>query len=297
MKGQIIYSYAGNYKVKVGKEIYLAKPLGIFRNKKIKLIVGDFVELKLNNIELKEQINSITELYDRKNSFIRPLISNVENVLIVTSAVEPILNDFYLDKLISIFQINDINPILIFTKIDLLNKNIKEFDEIVKNIQVYKDLNYDVFEFGNEIDELNKSKLYKIINNKFNVITGQTGVGKSTFLNYLNPKLNLKTDAISKNLGRGKHTTRHSEAFEIFKNCFVVDTPGFSSLDFSEDITQLSKNFLNFEELSKKCKYNDCFHVNETDCYVKEHTDKRKYENYLKLYNEVLNKKKTYTKI
>ncbi len=285
MRGQIIYSYAGNYKVRVDNKIYDAKPLGKFRNEKIKLLVGDYVDLKLNNLNLKHQINTIINLYERKNVLIRPIVSNIDLSIIVTSFVEPKFNDYYLDKLITYFQINNIEPILLFTKYDLLGKNEKkEFDQ---KILVYKKMNYKCLIFGNKMDKLNLDNFKKIIKDKFIVITGQTGVGKSTFLNYLNVNLNLKIDEISKKLGRGKHTTRHYEAFEFFNNSYIVDTPGFSSLDLKITKGDLSSNFLNFSELRKSCEFKNCLHFEEFNCNVKINVSEKKYKNYLKLLNEI----------
>ncbi len=285
MKGKIIYSYAGNYKVKVDEEVHYAKPLGKFRNEKIKLLVGDCVELKLNNLELKDQINTITHLYERKNILSRPLVSNVDLSIIVTSLIEPKFNDYYLDKLISYFQINNIKPILIFTKYDLLTEKQKEIFK--KEIIIYKNMNYDCLIFDNNLDEKSLNKFKELIKDKFIVITGQTGVGKSTFLNYLNNNLNLKINQISKKLGRGKHTTRHYEAFEFFNNSYIIDTPGFSSLDLKITKFDLSLNFLNFSKLREKCQFKNCLHFEEYNCNVKINVSEKKYKNYLKLLKEL----------
>jgi len=231
MIGRVIYSSGGNYKVLINNNVYNAKPLGIFRNDGIKILVGDMVQLEINQEkEGRDELNVITKLLERKNEFLRPNISNVDLAILVTSINEPKLNDYYLDKLITIFQSMSVTPILIFTKGD-----IGISDEYKKIINEYKNAGFKVIvTYGEKIDKIELDKLKKILEKKLSVITGQTGVGKSTFLNFLNGKFKLKTGEISKSLGRGKHTTRHSEAFEIFPNSYIVDTPGFSSLDVGD---------------------------------------------------------------
>ena len=286
MIGRVIYSSGGNYKVLINNNVYNAKPLGIFRNDGIKILVGDMVQLEINQEkEGRDELNIITELLERKNEFLRPNISNVDLAILVTSINEPKLNDYYLDKLITIFQSMSVTPILIFTKGD-----IGISDEYEKIINEYKDAGFKVIiTYGERIEKIELDKLKKILEKKLSVITGQTGVGKSTFLNFLNGKFKLKTGEISKSLGRGKHTTRHSEAFEIFPNSYIVDTPGFSSLDVGDlDKDVISWNFFNFETFSSKCKFNNCKHVNENNCMVKKMiTSERVMNNYRKLLDEL----------
>ncbi len=285
MKGRVVFSSGGNYKVLSNGETYDCKPLGKFRNEKIKILVGDIVELEVNeDKEGLEEINIITELYERKNEFIRPNISNVDNAILVTSIVEPKLNDYYLDKLITIFNSRSVEPILVFTKKDLDTNN--EYDHIINE---YVDNGFKVLVTNMSISKEQKVLLEGWTKDKLSVITGQTGVGKSTLLNNINDSFNLKTGEISKALGRGKHTTRHSEAFEIFEGSFIIDTPGFSSLE----VTDLSKediswNFFNFERNAGECKFNNCLHISEKNCKIKENDySERVINNYKKLLEEV----------
>lgn len=276
MTGKVIYSSGGNYKVKVGDQVFDAKPLGIFRKDNTKIIVGDVVELEVNQ---GDELNVITKLHERKNEFIRPNISNIDYAIIVTSVKEPKLNHFYLDKLIYIFQSKDIEPILLFTKTDLgLEEDIKSI------LEEYRKAGYKVIESANGLTEEGVEQLKEWTKDSFVVITGQTGVGKSTTLNRIKPDLNLKTNEISEALGRGKHTTRHSEAFEVFENTLLVDTPGFSSLELTEeDKGHLPHNFMNFSDYINDCKFNDCKHINEDGCAVKDNVSERTLENYKKM--------------
>lgn len=285
MIGRVIYSSGGNYKVLYDGKKYWAKPLGIFRNENIKILVGDIVELEINENKIGlQEINVIKELKERKNEFDRPNISNIDNAILVTSIVDPSLNDYYLDKLITIFHSRKIKPILIFTKSDLTkDKNhLKIIDE-------YINADFKVLVTSNKISDHQKKQLSLWLNNKLSVITGQTGVGKSTLLNNLNEKFQIKTGEISKALGRGKHTTRHSEAFEIFGNSYIIDTPGFSSLeinDLSKEI--ISWNFFDFEFQKKNCKFTNCLHLTEDNCEIKnKQYSERTMKNYIKLLEEL----------
>lgn len=278
MKGRIIYSSGGNYKVKTKLGTFNAKPLGLFRKNNTKLIVGDFVDLKINS---GDEINVITKLYSRKNEFLRPNISNVDYAIITISINKPTLDDFMLDKLIAIFQIKNVEPILLFTKADLgISKKKKEI------INEYIINGYKTIISKNKITDSSKSKLKKWLFNKLTVITGQSGVGKTNFINLIT-NLKLKTDKISESLGRGKNTTTHSEIFELFPNIYVIDTPGFSSFEFSEEEKKLlPHNFFNFEKHFYKCKFNNCKHLSEGDCEIKRISSQRILKNYKKIMNQ-----------
>lgn len=285
MTGRVIYSSGGNYRVLSNGKTFDCKPLGKFRNENIKILVGDLVDIEVNEDKVGlEEINVITSLHERRNEFIRPNISNVDNAILVTSIIEPNLNDYYLDKLITIFNSRDVEPILIFTKKDLV-----EDQSYLDVINEYKDNGFKVLVTDMSITDKQKALLKDWTQGKLSVITGQTGVGKSTLLNNINNSFNLATGEISKALGRGKHTTRHSEAFEIFDNSYIIDTPGFSSLEINgltkEDIAW---NFFNFEDKAKECKFNNCMHVTENECKVKEaNYSERVMNNYKKLLEEV----------
>ena len=268
MVGRIIKNISNDYTVLVNDKRVVCKPRGVFRNQNITPLVGDFVKIDENNI--------ITEIETRKNELIRPPISNIDNALIITSLVSPDLNLNLLDKMINIIEFNNIKPILIFTKIDLLDDKNK-YNDI---LDYYKKIGYEVY-LNTELDSIKN-----IFKDKFTILTGQTGVGKSTLINKLDSSLKLNTGEISIALGRGRHTTRHCEAFNLYDG-FVIDTPGFSSLDFN-DMTKedIRDNFIEFEKYKDKCKYKDCMHILDDDCEVKKEVNKNilnsRYENYVK---------------
>ena len=271
MIGRIIKIVSNDYTVKCEDgNTYICKARGVFRNKKITPLVGDFVKIT------KEK-NLIEEIMKRNNELIRPPVSNIDIALLVTSAKEPDFSSNLLDKMIDIIEFNNIMPVICISKYDLLD-NTKEMDEI---IAYYKKIGYKVF-INTQIEDIKK-----IFKDNVTILTGQTGVGKSSLINKLEKSMDLKTGEISKALGRGKHTTRHTELFELFDG-YVADTPGFSSLNFigmnKEDIRD---NFIEFNEYKDKCKYRDCMHVNEDDCEIKRRVAnnevlKSRYDNYVK---------------
>ncbi len=271
MQGVIIKNISNDYVVKTKNGKYVCKPRGKFRNVNITPLVGDIVEIDDVN-------NYILEIYPRKNKLIRPSVANIDQALIVTSVKDPDFNSSLLDKMLTIISFNNIKPIICFTKLDLLKKDEKK--NIDKYINYYKSIGY-VVTTNEKIDNFNN-----LFTDKLTVFTGQTGAGKSSLLNKLDSNLKLKTGEISKALGRGRHTTRHVELFEL-NGGLVVDTPGFSSLEFYDmkpiDIRDNMKDM--FDNL-EYCKYRDCMHLNEDGCYVKKLVEKgqileSRYNNYI----------------
>lgn len=279
-KGRVIKLIGGLYTVvDETKQRYTLKPLGIFRHRNIQLKVGDFVEFN---------DDVITSVEDRKNDLYRPMIANVDQVLLVNSAKEPDFSFLLLDKFLTLIESNHIKPVIVITKVDLLSQ---EDLVVLKEKLSYYQKFYQVVYFSSKTHE-NLDAIKEITKNKVNVLAGQTGAGKSTILNTLNPDLDIRTNVISKALGRGKHTTRHVELIE-FGEGYIADTPGFSSLEF-KDITleNIKYYFIDFFELSHDCKFNECSHIHEPGCIVKKHVKEglilsERYENYVQIYEEI----------
>lgn len=272
MIGKIVKQISNDYTVSSNGKFYICKARGKFRNMKITPLVGDTVEFDENNLYL-------LEVLPRKNSLVRPPISNVDIALIITSVKDPDFSTNLLDKLLVIVEYNNIKPVIIFTKLDLLDEN--ELKEIEEYINYYKKIGYDVYK-NTEI-----TKIKELFKGNVCVFTGQSGAGKSTLLNKLDINLNIKTGETSKALGRGKHTTRHTELLNI-NGGLVADTPGFSSLSLS-GMTSLDirDNFKDFNLYRDMCKYKDCLHDKEDKCIIKEKVAnneilKSRYENYIK---------------
>lgn len=225
-------------------------------------IVGDFVEY-----EKLQDIYAIQKVLPRKNQLTRPLMANVDQAIVVMSAKDPDFSAALLDRLIFLIVYNDIKPVICISKLDLITPN----DKIYEYIRDYKRSGYDLYESGKDFDT---EDFENILKDKVSVLTGQSGAGKSSLINRIDESFAIKTQVISKALGRGKHTTRHCELFPI-KGGWLGDTPGFSSLDFLQlNIKRLAESIIDFKPYIGKCKFNDCTHTNEPGCAVKEALEK-----------------------
>ena len=271
MIGKIIKQISNDYTVKIDNRLIVCKARGKFRKLGITPLVGDNVKIDIEN-------NYILEILDRKNELERPSISNIDQAVIVTSVKIPDFSSNLLDKLLTVIEFNNIKPIICFTKLDLLDE--KELNEIRGIQEYYRKIGYQVF------DNTDK-KLKDIFKDKITVFAGQSGAGKSSLLNKLDASLNLEIGEVSVALGRGKHTTRHTELIEVLGG-LIADTPGFSALDFKEmSKSDIRDNFIEFNEYKDYCEYKDCMHVNEKVCKIKENVEnnvilKSRYDNYLK---------------
>ena len=267
MLGLVLSSIGGNYKCLVDGETVVIKPRGVFRFKNVTIKPGDSVEIAGS---------TITKVYERKNSFVRPDVSNVDKVVIVTSIVEPMLNYNLLDRLIISSEYMKIKPLLCFTKTDLAS--------VPCELNYYRNLGYELVFLPKE-----SGKLKEALNEGINVLVGQTGTGKTTLINKLLPELNLLTNEISKALGRGKHTTTATELIK-YQDGFIADTPGFGVLDFAFPSVELKNYFREFT--GSVCKYSGCLHLKEPGCIVKKEAEASKmfnqrYQNYLRFFEEI----------
>lgn len=274
MQGQIIKIVSDLHYVSCNDEIYPCKCRGIFRKEHITPVVGDYV---LFSIEKK----LIEEILPRKNEFERPKVSNIDQAFIVTSLVNPNFSLNLLDKMLVLMELHNVEAIICITKEDLVSD--LELEKIRKTLEYYKSLGYEVVS-NQEID-----KIKALIKGKTSVFTGQTGAGKSTLLNKLNPNWNLETGEVSLALGRGRHTTRVVELFSLFDGK-VMDTPGFSALDFNKySKEEIRDAFIEFSMYP--CPFKDCMHTKEKECIVKQEVisnnilDSR-YTNYLNFIGE-----------
>lgn len=278
-EGIIIKLISNDYTVLSDHARFICKPRGLFRHQLQTLKVGD-------RVVFDEVNHYILEVKKRRNELVRPVIANVDQVFLVFSVKEPELNLNLLDRLLSIIEYNDIKVIIVFTKLDLLNSKT----EYEKVRDYYHAIGYEYLEFQKDMT-INEA-FYGYINDKISVLAGQSGVGKSTILNHLDPSFTLKTDQISKALNRGKHTTRHVELLEV-KDGFIADTPGFGLADFDEiDLRTFSDTYKEFFALRSNCKFSQCIHVNEPGCKVKEAVEAgeilfSRYDNYLKFVAEI----------
>ncbi len=283
--GKIIKGIGGFYYVDADDTIYECKARGNFRKRGITPMVGDNVEITVNQEGNGE--NTVDNILNRKNELVRPPLANLDTLFIISSIVDPKVNPLIIDKLVAIAEFKHIEPVIVFTKID----KSSDYNEY-KNI--YEKSGFKVIVCDNTVGS-GAEKIEAMLPGKISAFTGNTGVGKSTLLNNIFPHLNLETGETSKKLGRGRHTTRHCELFKV-NGGYIADTPGFSSLDFERCEKILKEDlpycFREFEPYLGQCKFNSCTHVNDKGCAVCEAVEKgliqpSRHNSYVSMYNDV----------
>ncbi len=258
LDGIIIKGIGGFYYVEAAGEIYECKARGVFRKSGIKPLAGDRVSISINdNAE-----NTIDEIYERKTVLPRPPVANVDRLFIVSSVCEPKPVFLIIDRLTALAVNKGIEPIVVFTKSDL--DNAGEYAEVYRKAGI-KTFTVSCVS-GEGVDAVKEE-----LKNHISAFCGNTGVGKSSLLNAIDPELALKTGEISDKLGRGRHTTRHSELFKV-DGGYVADTPGFSSFETEETELILKDDlpfaFKEFEPYIGQCKFTSCLHVKDKGCRI-----------------------------
>lgn len=291
MTGKIIKGIAGFYYVNDGRNhIYECKAKGIFRNRKIKPLVGDNVEFTILDEEEKE--GNIDAILSRSNELIRPAVANVDQALIVFAVANPEPNLNLLDRFLVMMGIQDVPVIICFNKLDLGGEELVE-----KYRSIYQAAGYEVH-FMSAYEDIGMEEMRKILRGKTSVLAGPSGVGKSSLTNIIQPQAAMETGDISRKIQRGRHTTRHSELFFVEENTYVMDTPGFSSMFIdSLEPDQLKDYFPEFARYEDGCKFLGCVHVGERVCGVKEALvngclSRSRYDNYILMYEDLKNKRR-----
>ena len=261
VKQGIVIGVAHNFvEVRIENQIYSCLIKGTLKFQTMKILVGDYVKVNFENNK-----NPIVELIlPRFNELYRPSIANVDQVLIISSLVSPFLSTFLLNKLLTIFNYYHLKIILVFTKIDLVSKN----NEVWSKVKAYQDLHLPIIFISNvKKDGINDLK--EIFANKLSLLTGTSGVGKSSTLNSLDSNLKLWTQNISTSLNRGKHTTTKTRLYFLHDG-IIADTPGFSVFQLRGlSNVDIATNFPSFTNIWQKCKFRTCLHQQEPDCAIK----------------------------
>lgn len=239
------------------------------KNRKDNCIIGDIVEFD-------DELNVIETIKERKNFIDRPLISNIDYIALFFSAKEPDFDIIAFQKSLLKIHKNNLNPILVITKSDLLNTNEKE------NLKVFLENNFpylNLFFISTKNKDIEEFKNF--IKHKDVIISGPSGVGKSTLINNIIGSNTLKTNEVSQKTKKGRNTTVDTR-FLPFLDGFIIDTPGFSSIEFPKlnDILEIKEYFPEINELSTKCKFKNCSHITEPNCNVKENINKTRYDFY-----------------
>ncbi|MEF9970766.1 MAG: ribosome small subunit-dependent GTPase A [Oscillospiraceae bacterium] len=281
MRGTIIKALSGFYYVRVEDKIYECHARGRFRREGISPLVGDLVDI------CPEENNkgTVDVILPRKNSFARPSVANIDCMVILACAVNPITDPFLIDRVTSAAENAGCEVIICINKADLDPGDLL--------YDIYKTTGYKLIRTSALSGE-GLAELQSAISGKLCAFTGNSGVGKSSLLNALSPELNIKVGEVSDKLGRGRHTTRHVEIFPLAHGASIVDTPGFSSFDFekTEHIPKeaLQNCFLEFAPLVGSCRFDDCSHRKEPGCAILEAVSAGKistsrHESYVKLYD------------
>ena len=291
MQGKIVKGISGFYYVHVVESgIYECKAKGIFRQQKMKPLVGDDVEIDI--ISEEKKTGNVTAILPRKNALIRPAVANVDQALLIFAAASPNPNFNLLDRFLVMMGRQDVPVILCFNKCDLITEEQQQ--EIAS---IYEASGCKIL-FVSAKKELGLKKLQEILEGKTTTVAGPSGVGKSSLINLLAPEACMETGEISKKIERGRHTTRHAELIQLKGDGYIMDTPGFSSLYLPEmEKEELQDCYPEFAVFEPYCRFQGCSHISEPDCGVKEALSEGKihpvrYENYCQLYGELKDRKK-----
>ena len=276
VQGQIYKIHSDFYYAASGEEIFECKIREVLKKQKEKILVGDYVEFENGHI---------TKILPRKNYIKRPRVANIDQIIIVSALKEPDLDLHQLNRYIALAKYYKIPTVLCFNKEDLKwDKHIKS--DIKK---IYEKLDYKTV-YTSATEHCGIKAFEKVLEGKISVLCGNSGVGKSSLINAINPDLKLRTKQVSEKTQRGTHTTRHCEIININNTSRIVDTPGFSNIKF--DFILPADVDLLFEEIAQyrdECKYSDCLHINEDGCSVLaniDKIDKTRYESYLAFVEE-----------
>ena len=281
MADGIIYkALSGFYYVKTSDGVVTCRARGKFRKEKNPPLVGDHVEILVSG----GGEGSVEKILPRKNSFIRPSVANVDQMVIIASGAIPVTDPFLIDRIALIAVLNNCRPIICINKCDL-----EPADELQR---IYAGSGFHVITTSAK-DGTGIEELRRILDGKISVFTGNSGVGKSSILNCLSDSFNIRTGEISEKLGRGRHTTRHIELYMLNSSTFIADTPGFSSFDTDilncSNAADIQKAYKEFSPYLGKCRFLDCCHIKEKGCAVTQaveygHISKIRHNNYVRLF-------------
>lgn len=291
MQGKIIKGIAGFYYIHAENgQVYECKAKGAFRKQKIKPLVGDMVRIAV--LDEAEHLGNVEEILPRKNELIRPAVANIDMALVIFAAAKPEPNFNLLDRFLCMMEFQNVPVTICFNKTDLVDE-----EKIEDYRRIYEPAGYRLMSTCTRTGE-GVDAVKALLHGKTTTVAGPSGVGKSSLINALQSDVQMQTGVISDKIDRGKHTTRHSEIVPVMEDSYIMDTPGFSSMDVpgfeKEDLWTC---FPEFREYEPYCKFQGCSHINEPDCGVKEALAEGKissvrYENYKLLYEELKNMRK-----
>lgn len=291
MQGKIIKGISGFYYVHVvGAGIYECKAKGLFRQQKLKPLVGDNVEIDV--ISEAEKTGNVVAVMPRSNALIRPAVANVDQALLIFAAASPQPNFNLMDRFLVMMAWQQVPVVICYNKQDLVADSDME-----RMAQIYSSAGYHVIGVSAK-KKAGIDVLKQVLHGKVTTVAGPSGVGKSSLINLIAPEAAMETGEISKKIERGRHTTRHAELIHVEQDTYIMDTPGFSSLYLPEmEKEELQQFYPEFAAYEPQCRFGGCAHINEPDCGVKQALGQGeispvRYENYCLLYQELKDKKK-----
>ncbi len=291
MRGKIVKGIAGFYYVHAEDlQIYECRARGIFRRENIKPLVGDDVELEV--LDQQEKEGNIRKILPRRSRLIRPAVANIDQALVIFAIRKPEPNFNLLDRFLIMMEQQGLPSVICFNKSDIASAQDRA------DLQsAYETCGYQVF-FISVKEEEGLRQERRVLQGKTTTVAGPSGVGKSSLINCLYPQAEMETGAVSEKIDRGRHTTRHSELFALDGESYIMDTPGFSSLQlFDMEKEELKDFYPEFREYEDGCRFRGCVHVSEPGCSVKAalaegRISKVRYHNYTVLYEELKERKK-----
>lgn len=293
MQGKIVKGIAGFYYVHTEDgRVFECKAKGVFRNRKIRPLVGDNVDIDI--LDEAQVLGSIVDVLPRKNTLIRPAVANVDQALIIFAAAHPNPNYNLLDRFIIMMRQQSIETIICFNKTDLADES-----RLLSLTDIYKDCGCRLIFVSAAEGRGAGASLMPVLEGKTTVLAGPSGVGKSSLTNILLSQDKMEVGEVSFKIGRGRHTTRHSELINIEGNTYIMDTPGFTSLYVNGvEACDLKNYFEEFIQYDNMCRFNGCVHIGEPGCAVKQAVSnglisRIRYNSYVGIYNE-LNEQRKY---
>lgn len=290
MKGKIIRGIGGFYYIHTGKKIYECKAKGIFRKDHIKPLPGDFVEIAV--LDEEKKLGNIEEILPRKNVLIRPAVANVDQALVIFACASPKPNFNLLDRFLIMMEKQEIPALIAFNKKDLADETA--MDEIQKR---YVGSGYELLFFSAK-QEYGVDEVKALLRGKTTTVAGPSGVGKSSLINLLQSETAMETGAVSEKIERGRHTTRHTELLLVEEDTYILDTPGFSSVELTGmEKEELGLYFPEIRERMDGCRFAGCAHIKEPDCMIRQALEEGKmsrgrYESYRLFYEDLKNRRK-----
>ncbi len=282
LQGRIIKGVGGFYYIDTENGIYESKARGIFRKEGITPLVGDMCEIDI--VDEGKKTGNITGILPRKSALIRPAAANADQAVMIFAIKKPELSTGLLDRFLMNMEKQELETIIVFSKTDL--------DDPTALMDIYGNAGYKVLAVSNKTKE-GVDELKALLRGKISVLSGPSGVGKSSLINSLLEKEYAETGELSEKIGRGKNTTRHTELISLGGDTYIMDTPGYSSIEVMyNDAEEVSYGFREMKPYLGKCRFTGCSHVAEPDCAVKNAVEegvisRERYDSYVRIYEAV----------